>query len=218
MSYGSVTSETTINAIENEFESRSLLGEEDVKVDMPEVPQNHSQEANIPDDFLKTLASVVFLGCGFIACCISIALVHERKPDYDPLPDVILDYVQNEKWALRVSESLVVINIVLAASTVLLHHHRMVVFRRIFLILGLIYFYRSITMYVTALPKPGLQNHCAPKLNHTITSSELMNRVYFLLYGGGLSLAEDDVYCGDYIFSGHTAMLLMSFFVIRECK
>ena len=145
MSYGSVTSETTINAIENEFESRSLLGEEDVKVDMPEVPQNHSQEpANIPDDFLKTLASAVFLGCGFIACCISIVLVHERKPDYDPLPDVILDYVQYEKWALRVSESLVVINIVLAASTVLLHHHRVVVFRRIFLILGLIYFYRSI--------------------------------------------------------------------------
>ena len=117
-----------------------------------------------------------------------------------------------------VSEYLIVTNIVLAVIVVLLHKHRMVVFRRIFIILGLLYFYRSITMFITALPKPDPSYPCAPKLNHTITFSELMTRVVTIAAGGGLSIAGTQPYCGDFIFSGHTLVLMMAFFVIRECK
>ena len=46
---------------------------------------------------------------------------------------------------------------------------RMIIFRRIFIILGTLYFYRSVTMYITALPKPDVNDQCAPKLNHKIT-------------------------------------------------
>ena len=45
----------------------------------------------------------------------------------------------------------------------------MVVLRRVCLVLGLLYYYRGITMFITVLPKPDTSYVCAPKLNHTIT-------------------------------------------------
>jgi len=223
MSYGAVGSgRRTSGELEDGGEdSRPLLGEdgdtEDIKVEMPELPHITRQESvHIPDDILKTLLCAVFMGCGSLATAFSIALVHERMPPDPPLPDVILDHVKYEDWGLRVSEYLIVTNMVLAGLTVLLHRHRMVIFRRIFIILGLLYFYRSVTMYITALPKPDPSYPCAPKLNHTITFSELMSRVIQIAAGGGLSLGGTQVYCGDFIFSGHTLVLMMSFFVIRE--
>ena len=225
MSYGAVGSgRRSSGELEDGGEdSRPLLGEdgdtEDIKVEMPELPHITRQESvHIPDDILKTLLCAVFMGCGSLATAFSIALVHERMPPDPPLPDVILDHVKYEDWGLRVSEYLIVTNMVLAGLTVLLHRHRMVIFRRIFIILGLLYFYRSVTMYITALPKPDPSYPCAPKLNHTITFSELMSRVIQIAAGGGLSLGGTQVYCGDFIFSGHTLVLMMSFFVIRECK
>ena len=191
----------------------------DVKVDMPELPHiPRSDPVHIPDDILKTVVCAAFMGLGQLATAFSIALIHERMPDYDPLPDVILDHVRYREWGLSISEYLIVSNMVLAALVVIFHRHRMVVFRRIFIILGLLYFYRSITMSITALPKPDPSYPCAPKLNHTITFSELMSRVIVIAAGGGLSIAGTQPYCGDFIFSGHTLVLMMSFFIIRECK
>ena len=39
-----------------------------------------------------------------------------------------------------------------------------------------------------------------------------------LLSGAGLSINEQHVYCGDYIYSGHTMTLVMTFLIIKECK
>jgi hypothetical protein len=39
---------------------------------------------------------------------------------------------------------------------------------------------------------------------------------FALLAGCGIFFVQ--VYCGDFIFSGHTMVLLMGFFIIRECE
>ena len=63
------------------------------------------------------------------------------------------------------------------------------------------------------------QNYtCAPQLNHTISFLELISRVVTIVSGGGLSMNGKQIYCGDFIFSGHTMVLMMAFFVVRECK
>ena len=36
--------------------------------------------------------------------------------------------------------------------------------------------------------------------------------------GGGLSIYGKHVYCGDYIFSGHTVTLTMGYLIIKQCK
>ena len=46
---------------------------------------------------------------------------------------------------------------------VVLHAHRLVILRRVWLIQGLLYFYRAITMFITVLPKPDINYECAPK-------------------------------------------------------
>jgi len=39
-----------------------------------------------------------------------------------------------------------------------------------------------------------------------------------ILSGFGLSINGQHVYCGDFIFSGHTMILILSYLLIRECK
>jgi hypothetical protein len=66
------------------------------------------------------------------------------------------------------------------------------------------------------LPKPNEEYICAPKLNVT-TAADIAQRVLKLMSGMGLSINGKHVYCGDYIYSGHTMTLIMAYFVIREC-
>jgi shingomyelin synthase len=91
------------------------------------------------------------------------------------------------------------------------------VLRRIFLLVGLHYYYRAITMCLTVLPKPNEEYICEPRLNVT-TAAETAQRVLKLLSGMGLSINGKHVYCGDYIYSGHTMTLIMGYLVIKECK
>ena len=72
-------------------------------------------------------------------------------------------------------------------------------------------------MYVTVLPKADPHYKCAPKLNET-TVLEIARRVLKLLSGMGLSINGQHIYCGDYIYSGHTMTLLMTYLIIKECK
>ena len=95
--------------------------------------------------------------------------------------------------------------------------YRTIVLRRIFLLVGIHYYYRAITMYVTALPKPNPGYFCEPKLNVT-TPLIIFQRVLRLLSGMGLSINGKHNYCGDYIYSGHTMTLIMTYLVIKECK
>ena len=171
-----------------------------------------------PYEPVKTVLSFLFLTFGFLVSSFSLALTHDRVPDYDPLPDIVLDNTTYHQWGLKVCEIIIIISILLAFLTVLLHTHRMIVIRRVFLILGLLYMYRGLTMFVTVLPIPDKNYKCAPQLKHTITFFELISRVVTILTEGGLSLTGNKFYCGDFIFSGHTMILMMTFFVVRECE
>lgn len=89
--------------------------------------------------------------------------------------------------------------------------------RRVFLIMALLYFMRSITMYVTVLPMASRTYYCSPKLNNT-SALVITKRALQLISGFGLSINGKHTYCGDYIYSGHTVMLVLAYLVITECK
>lgn len=94
---------------------------------------------------------------------------------------------------------------------------RFIVLRRMFLLLGLLYMMRSITMYVTVLPISSKTYYCSPKANST-TPILVTKRVFHLLSGLGLSINGKHTYCGDYIYSGHTVILVLSYLIFKECK
>ena len=51
-----------------------------------------------------------------------------------------------------------------------------------------------------------------------MTFSDYTKRILTIISGGGLSINGKHIYCGDYIFSGHTMTLTMGYLVIKQCK
>jgi len=183
----------------------------EVKIDIP-----IEEAASYPVEVGKTVLSLAILGLGFLVTTFSLALTHERVPARPPLPDIVLDNTTYHAWGLAASEIVIILSLIFASATVFFHSHRTIVFRRVSLIAGLLYMYRGATMFVTVLPMSDPNYACAPKLNHTITFLELMSRVVTIVTGGGMSFSDNQKYCGDFIFSGHTMILMLCFLTVRE--
>ena len=197
-----------------------------VQLEEPGAPEDgdHSvidindETEKIPQEPLKTVVSGLFLLSGFLATTLSLAVTHDRVPtNTSSLPDVVLDNVTYQRHGLDVSEVILVINLMLAVCVVLCHSYRLIILRRVWLVLGVLYYYRALTMFVTVLPKPDVRYQCRPRLEH-ITGLIIVKRVLTVISGGGLSINGKHVLCGDYIFSGHTVTLLLSYLVIKQCK
>lgn len=77
--------------------------------------------------------------------------------------------------------------------------------------------YRAITMYVTVLPMSSETYICSPQSN-TTTPLIVAKRVVRLMSGFGLSVNGKHTFCGDFIYSGHTVILVFSNLIISECK
>ena len=74
----------------------------------------------------------------------------------------------------------------LTSSNLILFVFRFIVCRRVFLILGLLYGYRAITMFVTVLPRSDKNYYCSPKMaeqGKTLTFFTIAERVFTILSG-----------------------------------
>ncbi|XP_063823108.1 phosphatidylcholine:ceramide cholinephosphotransferase 2-like isoform X2 [Ostrinia nubilalis] len=183
-----------------------------------EIPPGAVREERYPKEIWKTIVSFFFL---FTCVCVnmmSLSLVHERLPDRNttqPLNDIILDNIEAKDWGLAVSEYLIMISTTVAMLVVVFHKHRFIVARRLFLIIGLLYLYRSVTMFVTVMPVSSKTYYCSPKSNNT-TPLLVIKRMFYLISGFGLSINGKHTYCGDYIYSGHTMVLVLSYLIVAE--
>ena len=117
---------------------------EEVMVSIEDHMDELSSGQKIPGEPLKALVSLLFLGVSWVANTSSLALAHEFVPSSAPLPDLVLDNITYQPWALDVSEILLMISLITAVVVVVFHKHRFVLVRRIWFLLGLLYFYRSI--------------------------------------------------------------------------
>merc|ERR1712004_527134 len=121
-------------------------------------------DEKVPLELGKTLLALIWLVSGFFATTLSLALTHDRVPDSPPLPDILLDSVQYQEWGLMGSELLLMLCVASAFVIVVAHTHRSVILRRIWLVLGLLYYFRAITMTITVLPRPDPNYLCQPKV------------------------------------------------------
>ncbi|XP_014237769.1 phosphatidylcholine:ceramide cholinephosphotransferase 2-like isoform X2 [Trichogramma pretiosum] len=186
-----------------------------IKID---IPAPLKDEPRFPKEKWKTFVGFLFMAMNFIFTTLSLALVHERVPDrsvYGPLPDIVLDNIAAVDKALDVSEYLIMIMSNCTVILVIFHKHRFIVARRLFLLMGLLYMMRSITMYVTVLPMASTTYVCSPKANNS-SPSLIAGRVAQLISGFGLSINGKHTYCGDFIYSGHTVVLVLSYLIIKE--
>lgn len=196
---------TTITIGNNENESNHTLTAEE-------------EQRLFPREVWKTVLACVIMVFELSLSILSLALIHEYVPDretYEPLPDLLLSNIPEQPWALDVSEYLISITISSVCIMMLFHKYRFIVFRRIFLIVGLLYFYRAVTFFVTILPVSSKSYTCAPK-EPNVTTLIIIKRVFNMMSGFGLSLNDDQPLCGDYIYSGHTAILTAGYLFVAE--
>ncbi|XP_053697690.1 phosphatidylcholine:ceramide cholinephosphotransferase 1-like isoform X2 [Sabethes cyaneus] len=188
-----------------------------IKIDVP-VPLRDEQR--FPKEVWKTVLALLLMAVNFILATVSLSIVHDHVPDresYGPLPDLVLDNIRPVEWALDVSEVLIMIVVNSCVLLIAVHKHRFIVMRRVFLLMSILYFMRSITMYVTVLPVSSVTYYCSPRVNATERSFLLiMKRAFQLISGFGLSINGKHTYCGDYIYSGHTVTLVMGYLIIAE--
>ncbi|KAL1139866.1 hypothetical protein AAG570_006843 [Ranatra chinensis] len=176
------------------------------------------ERPKFPKEKWKTFVAFMILVVNFILTTASLAMVHEKVPDrtkYPPLPDVFLDNIPTVPWALDISEIIIMISTNVCLLVIIFHKHRFIVFRRVFLLLAVLYLMRSITMFVTVLPMSSTTYYCSPKANST-SALLVSKRVFQLISGFGLSINGKQTYCGDFIYSGHTVILVMCYLIINE--
>ncbi|XP_017772359.1 PREDICTED: phosphatidylcholine:ceramide cholinephosphotransferase 2-like isoform X2 [Nicrophorus vespilloides] len=182
------------------------------------IPPPVREEPKFPQERWKMLVALVIFFFSSLLVLISLATVHERVPDrktYGPLPDIFYDILGAHDWGLTVSEYLIIVAFNSMIVVIILHKHRFILARRLFLIMSLLYMYRALTMFVTVLPISSTTYYCSPKNNNTSTL-EMAKRVLDMLSGMGLSINGKQTYCGDFIYSGHTLTLVISYLFIAE--
>jgi len=167
-----------------------------------------------PKEKRKTLLAFGLVLVSLLLNSISIALTHDRVPDGPPLPDVT-HFLPPLPQFMTVPDVLVIFTMVSCFLTILLHRHRWIVARRVFFTLSMLYTMRSVTMYSTVLPIANNTVYCSPKSNST-SAAVLLARVGELLGGGGMQISGQKKSCGDYIYSGHTVILVCGYLILKE--
>lgn len=183
-----------------------------VKIAVPEERSNR-----LPTEWWKTGVAFLYAVFNLVFTTVVITIVHERVPDKSvspPLPDKFFDYVDRVPWAFTVTEVNGLILVGLWLVQWLFLKHKAIIGRRCFFLIGTLYMYRCVTMYITTLPVPGRHMVCAPKLYNDSTGK--IWRILGLISGGGLSLTGSHLMCGDFLYSGHTVMLTLSYLFIKE--
>lgn len=171
----------------------------------------------LPKEWWKTGVSFIYAFFALVFNAVIIVIIHERVPDKSvipPLPDKFFDYIDRVPWAFKATEACGLTLCGLWFVQWLALKHRAIVARRCFFMIATLYLYRCITMYITTLPVPGKHLECAPKLYDNVT--EKMWRILRMVSGGGLNVTGSHILCGDYLYSGHTIMLRLSYLFIKE--
>ncbi|XP_053199652.1 phosphatidylcholine:ceramide cholinephosphotransferase 2-like [Scomber japonicus] len=183
-----------------------------VKISVPE-----ERADRLPTEWWKTAVAFLYALFNLVFTTVVITIVHERVPDKSvspPLPDKFFDYVDRVPWAFTVTEVNGLILVGLWFVQWICLKHKAIIGRRCFFLIGTLYMYRCVTMYITTLPVPGKHMVCAPKLYNDSTGK--IWRILRLISGGGLSLTSSHMMCGDFLYSGHTVMLTLSYLFIKE--
>lgn len=91
--------------------------------------------------------------------------------------------------------------------------------------MGVIYFFRAICMASTQLPLASRNYHCSAQLKNSSETANISSfafveiiasRVFSMSIGMGLSINGYHRFCGDYIFSGHTVILVLAYLTFQE--
>uniref|UniRef100_A0A3B5LN36 Sphingomyelin synthase 2a n=1 Tax=Xiphophorus couchianus TaxID=32473 RepID=A0A3B5LN36_9TELE len=159
-----------------------------VKISLPESKVNH-----LPTEWWKTVIAFFYAAFNLVLTTVVITVVHERVPPKEsspPLPDKFFDYIDRVKWAFTVTE---INGMVLVAIWLI----------QLFFFKYNKSYFKSFLIYIFL--DRAMKWHYAK-----------IQRVLQLISGAGLSITNSHLLCGDFLYSGHTVMLTLTYLFIKE--
>lgn len=191
-------------------------GSQPVRIDMPPSEKPASPHDRFPKERGKALFSFVLLAFAAVLNEVVLSFVHERVPEMPPLPDITFSLVPYYKDGLKICEYIMLTSFASVLLLMLFHRHRWIVFRRLMMVGSLLYLMRCVTMIVTQVPVADPNFLCAPKYGENATFWNVVLRGLKMVSGVGLNVRGKYTLCGDYIYSGHTIVLVISALFIGE--
>ncbi|KAF7639562.1 PAP2_C domain-containing protein, partial [Meloidogyne graminicola] len=192
--------------------------------------QMNSQERFLFEP-IKLFVIVIFLIIAAFSNWIALAYIHDfigRVSEFgywetdrfrDPLPDIIFHFIDEQPWAIPLGDFMVMLCSISIILLFVFHKHRVVVIRRILFIIACLYSFRTLIrfcanmMLVTQLPA-GYKNNeekCRPSLNKTNKTMAIYAiRTLEQTIHVGMQDNSKQMLCGDYLFSGHSLIMIIS--------
>uniref|UniRef100_A0A1I7W2F2 PAP2_C domain-containing protein n=1 Tax=Loa loa TaxID=7209 RepID=A0A1I7W2F2_LOALO len=169
-------------------------------------------------EYLKTFICFLALLISLFLNQLVICLVHDVT-SRDALPDLVFAIVPEQNWALAVGDMLTGIAGVVALGFItVFHRYRFIVIRRLIFTITVLYTFRAICLAVTHIPASYENNHrkCI-KPNHQATILTVLKRFAQHSFKLGLQFNQNDqVICGDLLFSGHTIFVSTTTFYFNH--
>ncbi|VDK76663.1 unnamed protein product [Onchocerca ochengi] len=181
------------------------------------IQTSNSSADKFPRERCKAAISVGLLITAAICNDLVLSFIHEKVPQEPPLPDAIFAHTPYIPWALILSEYLMLASLTCMVALTIIHRHRWIILRRIAVITSLLYFGRCLTMLVTQVPIADPNYYCSPRLSGAdYTLRNIVLRAMRIGSGAGLIINGKHTLCGDYIYSGHTVVLVITCLFITE--
>lgn len=187
------------------------------------------EQNTLPDEKPKTLVCCFACVLVLVLNVLSTAIIHDRTPNvadgqssHPPLRDISFDATSyswtesNTSILLTISEILLVTSTVIVFGLILLHEHKSIVFRRLFFMLFLLFTARLLTMNATMLPISSTKLYRCDEKRSPSEMGVVTLRFFEILVSWGLSSASEMKFCGNYIYSGHTTVVVLNYLVTDE--
>ncbi|XP_068208406.1 phosphatidylcholine:ceramide cholinephosphotransferase 1-like [Palaemon carinicauda] len=141
------------------------------------------------------------------------AALQGRVPDIPPLPDLTHDNFDQFLWGFEIAEWIISVFAIFDFALVAFHKYTWIIARRFFTGASLLYFARAITLGLTIV---HCANRCFPSAaKYRLNGLILVQRIFTFIMSYRNNPDDQLQLCCDYIFSGHTAMLLSLWHIVR---
>ncbi|VDN91953.1 unnamed protein product [Brugia pahangi] len=160
----------------------------------------------------KLLFVLTFLVLAAFSNWIALAYIHDFV-GREALPDIVFSVVPELLWTLKVGDAMVTLCSTSFFTLLFLHKNRLIIIQRIAFIVACLYTMRTVSLLCTQLPPGYIDNNkrCRSQNNHTDRDWDIIAwRVLSQAGKLGFQDMDDEMLCGDLLFSGHTLAMVVS--------
>ncbi|CDW53677.1 Phosphatidylcholine:ceramide cholinephosphotransf erase 2 [Trichuris trichiura] len=181
-----------------------------------------NDETNRLPELGKLLLAFLILFIAAMSNGLVMSYTHQYAVKYlnktEPLDDGLFRLIPLIQWTWIAADACTGATISLSFIFLIFHRRQVTVYKRAALIAAFLYCLRGVTLISTYLPPPFPSDplRCLPAIDISSEPFEYLNRAFILVAKMGSSSDGNLILCGDTIFSGHTMIVVLSYWFLQH--